>query len=457
MKSDRLARVEEGDSNQTAARGTYRAEHHAEKTRDLLDRDEAVFVHQSLSTPCLNVLRQSSGASLIDVEGRGIVDLHGNGVHVLGFSHPAVVAAVMEQLQRLPFSTRRYTNEPIIRLAEKLTSLLPDGPWRVLFMPAGSLAVGAALKTARLISGKYKAVGMWGAFHGASLDAISVGGERMFRDHMGPLLPGTLHVHPWTPGRSVDDAVDEIEKLFRVEGDVGALIAEPVRWSTITIPPVEYWQRVRALCDRYGVMLIFDEIGTCMGRTGKWFAFEHFTDVVPDIVVMGKALGAGVLPLAAMLVKASIADPQKTHDVALGHFTHEKNPLAASAALAAIEVIEREHLIDRANQVGGELLRKLKDKLAGLAGVVAVRGVGMMFAIELADEEHAERVMYACLRRGISFKVSSGRVLTLVAPLTLSTPESNWIVEQFEEVIRQTHAAPDAADSVDAGGVALGA
>lgn len=433
---DRLARVEEGDSNRTEARGDFRETHLSGDTRSILDRDEAGFVHQSLSTPCLNVLSGCEGPYLIDAEGRRILDLHGNGVHAIGFAHPAVVAAVARQLSVLPFSTRRYTNLPAIRLAEKLAATLPEVPggWRVLFAPAGCLAVGTALKSARLVTGRYKAVGMWGSFHGSSLDAISIGGERMFRDRMGPLMPGTLHVHPWKPGRTVDDALGEVDRLFRSEGEVGAFLAEPIRWSTVTLPPREYWEGVRQICNAHGTMLIFDEIGTCMGRTGTWCAFEPY-GVVPDAVVLGKALGGGVLPLAAVAIRAHLVTPELTGDTALGHYTHEKNPLAATAALAAIEVIESEQLLARARSFGGTCLEVLRGRLASLPGVRDVRGVGMIFAVELADEALAERVMYRCLRAGLSFKVSSGRVLTLVAPLNLGQAPFQFAADTIGEAI----------------------
>ncbi len=434
---DRLARVEEGDSNQTEARGAFRADHLSNLTRDWLDRDESAFVHQSLSTPCLNVIDRCEGPYLFDIEGRRILDFHGNGVHVLGFAHPRVVAAAMRQMGTLPFSTRRYTNRPAIELAERIGSILPDGPWRVLLTPAGCLAVETALKAVRLATGRYKAVGMWGSFHGASLEAISIGGERMFRDPMGPLMPGSLHVHPWKPGRSVDDAVSELENLFRVEADIGAVLAEPIRWSTITLPPIEYWQRVRELCDRYDAWLIFDEIGTCMGRTGTWHAFERY-GIVPDAVVMGKALGAGLGPLAACAIRADRVPPDLTRDIALGHYTHEKNPLAATASLEAIKVIEDEGLLHRAEVFGAKSLAAMTDRLGKLPGVVAVRGVGMMFAVELKDEAHAERVMYACLRNGLSFKVSSGRVLTLVAPINLDESIMNWAIDLLASVLAST-------------------
>lgn len=436
QKIDRLARVEEGDSNRSEARRVYRASHHGEGTRGMLDRDEGAFIHQSLSTPCLNVLEGCEGPYLRDGEGRRILDFHGNGTHALGFAHPRVVKAVVEQLGRLPFCTRRYTNEPAIRLAERLGGMLPEveGGWRVLLAPAGCLAVGVALKAARLITGRYKMMGMWGSFHGSSLDAISLGGERMFRDGMGPLLPGNLHAHPWSPGRSVEEALGEVDRVFRSEGEVGVLVAEAIRWSTITIPPVEYWRGVREMCDREGTLLVFDEIGTCMGRTGRWHAFERY-GVVPDGVVLGKALGGGVMPLAAVAIQGRHVRPELTGEMALGHYTHEKNPLGAVAALAAMEVIEEERLVERAEWFGRECLEMLRSRLGGLRGVKSVRGLGMMFAVELEDEGHAERVMYASLRAGLSYKVSAGRVLTLVAPINLEESDMRFAVEVLEKAI----------------------
>lgn len=447
---DRLARVEEGDGNRSAARQEFRAGHHSDATREILDRDEGVFVHQSLSTPCLNVLSGCDGPYLIDAQGRRILDFHGNGVHAIGFAHPRVTEAVAKQLRELPFCTRRYTNDPAIRLAETISGVLPDVDgsggkgWRILFAPAGSLAVGTAMKLARYLTGRYKAVGMWGSFHGSSLDTISIGGERMFRDRMGPLLPGTLHVHPWSPGRSVEDALGEVERLFRAEGDIGALIAEPIRWSTITIPPKEYWQGVRELCTRHGAMLIFDEIGTCMGRTGRWFGFEHYADhgfsdagAVPDMVVMGKAMGGGVLPLAAVAVRKSLVPPDTTGEVALGHYTHEKSPLCCAAGQAAMDVIRSEKLLERAGTFGASSLARMRAELMPLAGVKAVRGLGMMFAVELETEEQAERVMYRCLRGGLSYKVSSGRVLTLVAPINLPEQDMEFAVDTLRRSIAE--------------------
>ncbi|MGH8802538.1 MAG: aminotransferase class III-fold pyridoxal phosphate-dependent enzyme, partial [Casimicrobiaceae bacterium] len=186
----------EGDVNLSARRRRWEAERLAPATRALLAEDAHYFLHQSLSTPCFNALESASGIWLQDVEGRRYMDFHGNSVHQIGYGHPRVVAAVKQALDVLPFSPRRFTNEAAVALARRLVELAPGNLAKILLAPGGTSAIGMALKLARLATGRHKTVSMWDAFHGASLDAISVGGEALFRRDMGPLLPGTEHVPP---------------------------------------------------------------------------------------------------------------------------------------------------------------------------------------------------------------------------------------------------------------------
>jgi len=407
----------EGDINLSQTRTDWQDSHIDEETRQLLDRDEKVFIHQSLSTPCLNTLSASRGIYLVDTSGREIMDFHGNSAHQVGFGHPHIVEAITAELGRLPFCPRRYTNEPAIRLAEKLASLAPGNLNKVLFAPGGAAAIGMALKLARYATGRHKTISMWDSFHGASLDAISIGGEALFRDGLGPLLPGSFHV-PWP--RQTKDA-DAIEKFFIEHHDIGAVIAEPMRCTTIDAPPQAYWRRVRELCDEYGALLVFDEIPTALGRTGNFFCCEHF-DVFPDILVIGKGLGGGVMPMAAMLARE---DLDIASDRALGHYTHEKSPLGAAAALATIEIIESENLLEQSRQLGEHAVARLTALKQQFPIIADVRGLGLSLAVELRHNNakavhEAERVMYECLARGLSFKVSDGNVLTLTPPLIIS-------------------------------------
>ena len=436
----------EGDVNLSPRRAEWSRAHIDEETRALLAEDARLFLHQSLSTPCLDVLGSAEGIWIEDLAGRRWMDFHGNNVHQVGFGHPKVVEAIRNQLERLPFCTRRFTNETAIRLARRLTDLAPGDLDRVLFAPGGTSAIGMALKLARAVTGRHKTVSMWDSFHGASLDAISIGGEAAFRRDAGPLLPGCEHVPPPDSYRCVWDCggdctlkcADYIDYVLRKEGDVAAVIAETVR-STPFVPAPDYWRTVRAACDRHGALLILDEIPNCLGRTGKMFGCEHY-EVVPDMLVIGKGLGGGVFPLAALIVREEL---NVAAGRALGHYTHEKSPVACAAALAALDVIEEEGLVENARLVGEMALDRLRRVAERQPLIGDVRGLGLLLGVELVCDratrtravEEAEQVMYAALSRGLSFKVTMGNVLTLTPALTITMEEMQSALEILEESI----------------------
>jgi len=415
----------EGDVNTSPLRRRFEAEHIHAKTRALLDADANVFLHQSLSTPCFNALASCEGIWLTDVEGRRVMDFH-------GYRHPHVMEAVKRQLDSLPFSPRRYTNAAAVDLAAKLAQLAPDPLGKVLFAPGGTLAIGMALKLARLATGRHKTLSLWDSFHGASLDAISIGGEAVFRKGIGPLLPGTEHAPPCDPsacrfgcaGNCTTKCAEYLEYVLAKEEDVGAVIIETVRCTDVQIPPPEYYRIVRDACDRHGALLILDEVPICLGRTGRMFAFEHF-GIVPDMVVLGKGLGGAVFPMAALIARR---DLDVAADRALGHYTHEKSSVGCAAALATLEVIEEERLLERSRTLGRQALDRMRDLRERHPLVAAVRGIGLLLGIELGRNgvparREAEQVMYQCLEHGLSFKVGQGNVLTLSPPLVIESVE----------------------------------
>lgn len=421
----------EGDVNLSPRRRAWSAEHIGPRTQSLLEADARHFLHQSLSTPCLNVLAKAEGAWIEDVEGRRYLDFHGNNVHQVGFAHPRVIAAIKRQLDELSFCTRRYTCDPAVELAKRLGEIAPGDLQRVLFAPGGTSAIGMALKLARVATGRFKFVSMWDSFHGASLDAISVGGEAVFRQGIGPLLPGCEHVPPPEPRRCPFkcgtacnlSCADYIDYVLEKEGDVAAVIGETVR-CTPFIPPADYWKRVRAACDKHGALLILDEIPTGLGRTGRMFACEHY-EVVPDMLVLGKGLGGGVFPIAALLARESLNVATHT---ALGHYTHEKNPVGCAAVLATLDVIRDEKLVEHAARLGDYALAKMQEMKSRHHLIGDVRGKGLLLGIELVRDgkpatDEAERVMYGSLKRGLNFKVTMGNILTLTPALTLTQKE----------------------------------
>ena len=438
----------EGDINLSARRTEWQRNSLNEKTRALLEEDDRYFLRQSLSTPCLNVMHACDGAYIEDLQGRRYLDFHGNNVHQVGFGHPAVIAAIKEQLDRLPFCTRRYTNQVAVDLARKLVELAPGNLNKVLLSPGGTGAIGMAIKLARVATGRHKTVSMWDSFHGASLDAISIGGEAVFRQHIGPLLPGTEHVPPPDEYHCFYECSSRggcdlmcaryVEYILAKEGDVAAVIAEPVR-STPYIPRPEYWQMIRKACDRHGALLIFDEIPHALGRTGKMFTCENFA-VVPDMLVIGKGLGGGVFPLAALIADERL---NVAGDKALGHYTHEKNPVACAAALATIRIIESENLAGHAAEVGRHALDRMRRMMDHHPLIGDVRGLGLLMGIELVKDrvsreravDEAEEVMYTALTKGLSFKLTMGNILTLTPALTITTEEMDRALDIIEECL----------------------
>ena len=446
----------EGDVNTTPRRIQWQRDHLDAETRALLSRDSAVFLHQSVSTPCLSAIRKAEGIWIEDTAGRRYMDFHGNNAHHLGYAHPDVVSAVKAQLDALCFAPRRFASERAVELAEALSTQfkrLTGQPGRVLFTTGGSDAVEVAMKLARAATGRFKTLSFWDSFHGAGLGASSVGGESLFRGgSAGPLLPGAEHVAPFACyrcpyGHSVNErgqpdlarcrlaCASMVRYVLEREGDVAAVIAEPAR-AVPFVPPPGYWQAVREACNAHGTLLIFDEIPTGLGKTGRFFAAEH-DEVAPDIVVLGKALGGGILPIAACVAREDLNVAQA---YALGHYTHEKNPVTCAAALATLRVIERDQLVEHVARVGAHALDRLHAMRDRFPYVGDVRGRGFLLGLELVkdrvsrqpDGDRAEAVLYHALSRGLSFKTTMGNVLTLTPPLITTLEDMDRALDILE-------------------------
>ncbi|TVQ17964.1 MAG: aspartate aminotransferase family protein [Bacteroidetes bacterium] len=462
---DNHYRAYEGDINNSVARKEWRAGINDEETLHLLKRDEKVFLHQSLSTPCLDVIQTCKGSKIFNRQGAEYLDFHGNNLHQAGFANPFIIEKIKQQLDVCSFSTRRFTNETSIQCAEKLTSMLPEALTRVLFAPGGTSAIEMALKLARVVTGKYKVISYFDSFHGASLDAISAGGERSFKERIGPLMPGSICIPPplalggifegrtntsissdsasSRPGKIISQKqyhistrkpeelylnemhyADYLEYVIEKEGDIGAFIAEPLRNTDVQIPSRNYWKRIREICNKHNILLILDEIALAFGRTGKIFAFENF-DIEPDIICLGKALGGGIIPFAAIVAREEF---NVAPDISLGHYTHEKSPVGAAACLATLEFIEQKHIVDKAKDDENFMFETLSALCAKHEIIDHIRGIGLLWGIELRKNDQpavaeAEKIMYDCLARGLSYKVSKGNVITLAPALTVTHEE----------------------------------
>lgn len=447
MNRFREQQIAEGDVNGSPIRKEWQERNAHSAAQELLERDSAVFLHQELSTPCLDSIRTAKGASIELESGRKLLDFHGNNVHNLGFAHPALKEALIEQLQSLTFSTRRYTNQKAIQLAEKLTSYSPSLK-RILFAPGGAEVVGLALKVARVVTGRYKVISMWDSFHGATLGASSVSGVASFTKGVGPLLTGVEHAPPPNPpecpfncgSRCSMQCASYIEYMIRKQGDVGAVLAETIR-SAPVIPPLEYWKEVRKICDRYGVLLILDEIPHALGRTGKIFTFQNY-GIEPDMVLLGKGLGGGMLPIAALLAKEQFNKQVKSFS--LGHYTHEKNPLSSAVALRLLQVIEEENLLDHVGEMHRFSMDELKKIKEDHRWVSDIRGLGLILGIELRNPvsgdkafDLSERVMYRCNELGLNFKLSMGNIINLAPPITVRKEELSQAFDMIDQSLKE--------------------
>ena len=448
VKKNKRIEGEQGDVNTTQNRKKYWQRNLKGASKRWFDEDQKYFLHQSLSTPVLNVLSRAQGATIEDMDGKKYIDMHGNGVHNAGYNNIMVIEAVKKQLEEnMTFCPRRFTNIPAIELAKKLAEITPDGLCRSLFCPGGSEAVEMALMLAKQVTGRFKTISFWDSFHGAGLGAASVGGEEHFSGGLGPMVAGAFHVefpnyyrNPWgfTSGADVDaECLRQMELVLKREPEMAAVIGEPIS-ATPVVPSRRYWQGVKKLCEAYGALLIFDEIIEGFGRTGKLFACEHF--VTPDVLVLGKSLGGGLLPFAGIVTheKYNICQHRS-----VGHYTHEKNALCSAAALAEIAYIVEHKLHEHAAELGDYALKRLnqlKDKHP-LIGHVA--GLGLHIGIDLVRDpetreravDEAEIIMFKCLEKGLSAKTIEGNVLTLRPALVITRQEMDRAIDIIDETL----------------------
>jgi len=443
----------ESDTNITPRRQQWAKANLGPQSLEAVDKDARLFLHQSVSTPCLSSVVKAEGAWIEDIEGRRYLDFHGNNVHHIGYGHPRLKKEISRQMDELPFAPRRFACHPATELAQKLVDISPGSLSKVLFTTGGSDAIEVALKLARASTGRHKTISFWDAFHGAGFGAASIGGEQLFRSHaIGPLLSGSEHVAPFACyrcpyGYPEEDGKPDLELckmacanmvryVLEKEGDVAAVIAEPAR-AVPYIPPAGFWKEIRKACNDHGALLIFDEIPTGLGKTGAMFACNH-DEIEPDILVMGKALGGGIIPLAAVLAQPEL---DVAGDYAFGHYTHEKNPVSSRAGLTTIEIIEDENLVENAATLGGWAIDRLNDIKQRHKVIGDIRGRG--FLIELIESSQgkepaidlAEDVLYRCLDKGLSFKTTMGNTLTLTPPLIIDQKQMEFALQTIEEAI----------------------
>lgn len=350
----------------------------------------------------------AEGCHLHARDGRRYLDLvAGLAVNNVGHRHPKVIAAIREQADRylhvIPYG--EFIQEPQVRFAEKLASVLPPSLDRTYFVNSGTEANEAALKLAKRITGRTKLVACHKSYHGSTHGSLSITGNEEKKYRNRPLLPDVHFI-----GFNVTD------DLERIDGDTAAVVVEPIQGDAgVRVPDGAWMQALRARCDDTGAQLIFDEVQTGFGRTGILFAFERY-GVVPDILVLGKALGGG-LPMGAF-VSSHARMQLLTHDPVLGHITtFGGHPLVCAAGLAALEVLLDEGLPANAARMGALFKRSLVHP-----AIREVRGEGLMLAMDLGDADRVQQVVMRCLERGVLgfWFLSCPTAFRIAPPLTIT-------------------------------------
>lgn len=378
-------------------------------------------------------VRRARNAELWDVQERRYIDFAGGiGVLNTGHLHPKITAAVRAQLE--DFSHTCYQVVPYesyVALAEKLNELAPiDGTAKTALFSTGAEAVENAIKIARVATGRSAVIAFSGAFHGRTMMGMALTGKvSPYKVGFGPFPGEVFHVPFPGPGTSVAESVASIEALFKSDIEptrVAAVILEPIQGEGgFHVAPVDFLQRLRSLCDAHGILLIADEIQSGFGRTGRWFAIEH-SGVRPDLITVAKSL-AGGYPLSAVIGKAAVMDAAAPGG--LGG-TYAGNPVAIAAALAVIDVMDDEGLLERSRALGARLVARLDALRTRVSQLAEVRGVGSMVAAEFCedgtamlrpDTAFAKRVQQVALDAGLILLTcgASGNVIRFLYPLTI--------------------------------------
>jgi len=378
-------------------------------------------VCQTSSSPLGLVVTRAAGSTVWDASGRAYLDLlAGMGVANVGHTHPEVVAAVRAQAERYlhVLVYGELALEPQVRLAARLAALLPAPLDVVYFSSTGAEAIEGALKTARKLTRRPRFVAFDGAFHGDTFGALSVGGNPLYRRPFEPLLPEVTHL-----------PFGDVGALRGIDERTAAVVVEPIQAEGgVRIPGDDFLPALRRRCDVTGSLLIFDEVVTGLGRTGRLLAAEHW-GVVPDLLVLAKALGGG-LPLGAFVgsrdVMATLAvDPPLAHVTTFGG-----HPLSCAAGLAALDILVRDRLAERATVLGRRLLAGLAG-LIGRGGLTAVRGRGMLLGLELESAATCTAFVRRALARGLllNWTLHRDTVVRLAPPLVLSDDEAERAIE----------------------------
>ncbi len=368
-------------------------------------------------------LIEGEGVSVKDADGKEYLDFVGGiAVCSLGHCHPAVVKAISEQAERLMHVSNLYFIQPQAELAGLLAQVTPDSIEKFFFCNSGGEAVEAAFKLAVKHTKRERIVAMEGSFHGRTAATVGATWKPSYREPFKPLIPKVFDFVPFND-------LDAVKKVINEK--TAAVIVEPVQGEGgVNVSSDDFLPGLRELCDERGALLIFDEIQCGMGRTGKWFACEHW-GVEPDVITMAKALGNG-FPIGCMGARSEVMD-------SFSHGNHAStfggNPLACAAAKAVVETMKKEKLPERAAEIGAYFKKKLDGLVEKHRSVKEARGLGLMLALELESKELASVAVEKARERGFLINCTVDRVLRFVPPLIVEREHINKLVDVLDQII----------------------
>jgi acetylornithine/N-succinyldiaminopimelate aminotransferase len=372
-------------------------------------------VQNNYGSPSIALVK-GKGIVVTDADGKQYLDfLGGIATNILGHAHPAIVKAVSKQVSVLSHVSNFYVHPNAVELAEKLTSMTGDKNAKVFFCQSGAEANEAALKLSRR-TGKVRIVAAQGAFHGRTMGALSLTGQPSKREPFLPLIKGVKHV-PYGNIEAMRKAVSKKTAMVIIEPIMGE--------AGVIVPPADYLQELRSLCDAKGALLVIDAVQTGMGRTGDWFGYEY-SGITPDVITLAKGLGGG-LPLGAMIALGKAADLFQPGDHGS---TFGGNPVTTSAGLAAIKYIESQKLLKKVEKQGAYLMQEL----ALIPGVAEVRGAGLLLGIEL-EKLKASDVASSLQKAGVLVNAANPTTIRLAPALIVSDAQIKKFITVFQKVM----------------------
>ncbi|MBK5294832.1 MAG: acetyl ornithine aminotransferase family protein [Acidobacteriia bacterium] len=425
------------------------------KAAAVIERDRKVL-SPSYTRSYPLVAERGQGAMITDVDGNRFLDCNaGIAVVAAGHCHPKVVAAIQRQAAQLVhMSGTDFYYENMVRLAEKLAALAPGGgARRVYFGNSGTEAMEAALKTARYHTGRDKFIAFLGGFHGRTMGSLSLTASKTVqRAGFGPLVPGVTHIpyaycYRCSYGKQPESCAVECVKVIEEQllktilpaQEVAAIVLEPVQGEDgYVVPPRKFFEELQAVAQRYGILIVADEVQTGMGRTGKMWASEHF-GLTPDVMAVAKGIASG-LPLSATIARTELMQwPPGAHASTFGG-----NPVAVEAALATVELIEQE-LLDNATRIGAHMLGRMRDWPARFENVGQVRGLGLMIGVEIVrDRESREKakdlrdqMVQMAFERGLLILGAGENTIRLSPPLIISRDQADFAMDTLEECLKK--------------------